>query len=154
MRRFGAGTAGRKGRWAGRPVASLLVAWVTMIALVIYQMPAFAGAAQAMPVPASSAALDVAAPCDDMGQTTDQSMAGASAMPDTGMPCCATTPGSQKSGDHACPLMGGCFSMCVSITPLAARVQVTERATEHLRFVDDVGVPHAIPPPHRPPLPL
>ena len=154
MRRFGAGTAGRKGRWAGRPVASLLVAWVTMIALVIYQMPAFAGAAQAMSMPASSAALDVAAPCDDMGQTTVESMAGASAMPDTGMPCCATTPGSQKSGDHACPLMGGCFSMCVSITPLAVEVQGVERVAEHTLSFDEAGTPHAIPPPHRPPLPL
>ena len=144
MRRFGAGTAGRKGRWAGRPVASLLVAWVTMIALVIYQMPAFTGAAQAMPMSASTAALDDAAPCDDMGQATDQSM-------DAGMPCCATTPGSQMPGDHACPLMGGCFSMCVSITPLAAEVQGIERVAEHTLSFDEVGTPHAIPPLQRPP---
>ena len=84
MRRFGAGTMSRKGRWAGRPVASLLIAWVTMVALVIYQMPAFTGAAQAMPMAASTAALDGAAPCADMGHATspDQSMAGTSAVPD------------------------------------------------------------------------
>jgi hypothetical protein len=151
MRRFGAGTMGRIGRRAGRPVASLLIAWVTMVALVIYQMPAFAGAAQAMPMAASTVALDGAAPCDDMGQATDQSMAGTSAMPDTGMPCCATTPGSQTPGDHACPLMGGCFSMCVSITPLAAEVQGIERVAEHTLSFDEVGTPHAIPPLQRPP---
>jgi hypothetical protein len=154
MRRFGAGTMGRKGRRAGRPVASLLIAWVTMVALVIYQMPAFTGAAQAMPMPmsASAAALDVVAPCDDMGQATDQGRAGTSAMPDTGMPCCATTtPGSQTRGDHACPLMGGCFSMCASITPLAAEVQEVARVAEHTLFFDEVGTPHAIPPLQRPP---
>jgi hypothetical protein len=151
MRRFGAGTMGRKGRRAGRPVASLLVAWVTMVALVIYQMPAFTGAAQAMPMSASTAALDVAAPCDDMGQATDRSLAPAPAMPDTGMPCCATTPDSQTPGDHACPLMGGCFSMCVSITPLAAEVQGIERVAEHTLSFDEVGTPHAIPPLQRPP---
>jgi hypothetical protein len=154
MRRFGAGTMGRIGRRAGRPVASLLIAWVTMVALVIYQMPAFTGAAQAMPMSASTAALDGAAPCDDMGHATspNQSMAGTSAMPDTGMPCCATTtPGSQTRGDHACPLMGGCFSMCASITPLAAEVQEVARVAEHTLFFDEVGTPHAIPPLQRPP---
>src|SRR4051794_20804670 len=103
MRRFGAGGIGRKGRRGGRPVASLLVAWIPMIALVIYQMPAFTGAAQAMPMPASTAASDLMAPCDDMDQATDQdqSMAGMSAMPDTGMPCCAAAaPGTPKSGNH------------------------------------------------------
>jgi hypothetical protein len=151
MRRFGAGTVGRKGRSTSRSVASLLVAWVTMVALVIYQMPAFAGTAQAMPMSASTAALDVAAPCDDMGQATDQGMAVAPAMPDTAMPCCATTPDSQTRGDHACPLMGGCFSMCASITPLAAAVQVVARVAEHTLSFDEVGTPHAIPPLQRPP---
>jgi hypothetical protein len=153
MRRFGAGTVGRIGGRAGRPVASLLIAWVTMVALVIYQMPAFTGAAQAMPMSASTAALDGAAPCDDIGHATspDQSLAGATAMPDAGMPCCATAPGSQTRGDHACPLMGGCFSMCVSITPLATEVQGIERVAEHTLSFDEVGTPHAIPPLQRPP---
>jgi hypothetical protein len=155
MRRLGAGAADRKGRSTGRSVASLLVAWVTMVALVIYQMPVFTGAAQAMPLSASAAAVDVTVPCDAMEQAADQSMAGTSAISDAGMPCCATaTPGDQKSGNHACPLMGGCFSMCVSITPMAAEVQGIERVAEHTLSFDEVGTPHAIPPLQRPPKPL
>jgi hypothetical protein len=151
MRRFAAGSAGRK----GRPVASLLLAWVTIVALVIYQMPAFTGTVQAMPMPASAAVSDAMDPCDETNPATDASMAGTTAMPHAGMPCCGTSsPDSKKGNDHACPLMGGCFSMCVSITPMAAGVQVTERVAEHLCFVDDVGIPFAMPPPHRPPLPL
>ncbi|MDR6775604.1 hypothetical protein [Azospirillum sp. BE72] len=154
MRRFGAGTAGRKGRSAGRSVASLLVVWVTMVALVIYQMPAFAGAAQAMPMPmaASAAMAEVGAPCDGMGQTTDQGMAGIAAAPDRGMPCCDTSsPDTGMSVDHSCPLMGGCFSMCASIAPLVSGVLVTERVAEHVLPFDDVGTPHSISPLRRPP---
>jgi hypothetical protein len=154
MRRFGAGTAGRKGRSVGWSVASLLVVWVTMVALVIYQMPAFAGAAQAMPMPmsASTAASNVGAPCDGMGQATDQSMASTTAIPEAGMPCCDTaTPDTRKSGDHSCPLMGGCFSMCASIAPMVAGIQVLERVAEHVPPFDDVGTSHLIPPLQRPP---
>ena len=148
MQCFGAGNAGRK----GRSVAFLLVAWVTMVALVIYQMPVFAGVAQAMPMSASTVALDVTAPCDDMGQATDESMAGTTAMPDAGMPCCDTaTPYTQKRGDHSCPLMGGCFSMCASITPVVAGVQKAERVTEHTNVFDDVGTARLVPPLQRPP---
>lgn len=150
MRRFGVGIAGRKGRLANRPVASLLAAWITVIALVIYQMPAFPGAAQAMPMSPSTVALDVTAPCEDMGQATDESMA--TTMLDAAMPCCDTaTPHPQKRGDHSCPLMGGCFSMCVSITPVEAGVHVAERVTEHTLFFDDVGTARLIPPLQRPP---
>ena len=152
MRRLDAGAAGREGRSAGWSVASLLIAWVTMVALVIYQMPAFTGTAQAMPLSPSAMAEDITVPCDAIDQAAGQGMAGTSAMPDPGMPCCATAPpDDQKSGNHACPLMGGCFSMCVSITPMAAEVQGIERAAEHTLSFDEVGTPHAIPPLQRPP---
>jgi hypothetical protein len=131
----------------------LLVAWITMVALVIYQMPALTGAAQAMPLSVSSestAAVDATVPCDAMDQAADQSIAGTAVLPDAGIPCCAT-PGDPKSGNHTCPLMGGCYSMCVSITPMAAEVQEIARVAEHTLSFDEAGTPHAIPPLQRPP---
>jgi hypothetical protein len=152
MRRLGAGAAGRKGGSAGRSIAFLLIAWVALIALVIYQMPAFTGSAQAMPLSPSAVVEDVAVPCAAMDQAAGQDMAGTSATPDSGMPCCATTtPDDQKSSTHTCPLMGGCFSMCVSITPMAAEVQEIDRIRESTLSFDEMGTPHAIPPLQRPP---
>lgn len=69
----------------------LLIAWVALIALDIYQMPAFTGSAQAMPLSPSSVVEDVAAPCAAMDQAAGQDRAGTSATPDSRMPCCATT---------------------------------------------------------------
>lgn len=152
MRRIGEDTAVRKGRSTSRSVASLLVVWLTMVAIVIYQMPAFAGAAQAMPMAASASVSDVGAPCDAMGPATDESKTGTAAMPDAGMPCCKTSSSDAgMGGDHACPLMGGCFSMCVSIAPPVTRVQAIEQVAERLGFVDDAGVHFSVPPLQRPP---
>ena len=154
MRRFGPGTAGRKVRSANRSVMSLLVVWFTMAALVVYQMPALGGVAQAvpMPMPASAAVLDIEIPCNDMGQAVDTTKASASAVPHSATSC--WDPSSLDSGeiiDHSCPLMGGCFSMCASITPRFASFRVAERLMEHLGFIDDIGAPHSVPPLQRPP---
>jgi hypothetical protein len=53
--------------------------------------------------------------------------------------------------DHSCQLMGGCFSMCASITPKVAGFRVTERLRERLGLIDDVGILHSVPPLQRPP---
>ena len=133
MRPLGPGTAGRKGRSASRSVASLFAVWFTMIASIIYQMPALAGAAQAMPMSASAVVSDIVAPCNNMGQAESTSI-------DSG-----------EVSDHSCPLMGGCFSMCASITPKVAGFRVTERLTERLGLIDDVGIRHSVRPLQRPP---
>lgn len=152
MRPLGPGTAGRKGRSASRSVASLFAVWFTMIASIIYQMPALAGAAQAMPMSASAVVSDIVAPCNNMGQAESTGIARTSAMPDALMPCCDMSPlDSGEVSDHSCPLMGGCFSMCASITPKVAGFRVTERLTERLGLVDDVGIRHSVPPLQRPP---
>lgn len=152
MRRIGEDSAVRKGRSTSRSVASLLVVWLTMVAIVIYQMPAFAWAVQAMPVAASAVMSNVSAPCDVMGPTADENWTGTTAMLDAGMPCCKTSSSDAgMGGDHACPLMGGCFSMCVSIVPPVTSVQMIERVAERLGFVDDAGVHFSVPPLQRPP---
>ncbi|KAA0686141.1 MULTISPECIES: hypothetical protein [Azospirillum] len=149
---FDSGISRRKGRSTDRSAASLLVFWVVMVALVIYQMPAFAGTSLAMPMPmaAMASAVEEAAPCDTTDHASDKNMPGMVALPDAGMPCCNTSD-AQGIDEDSCPLMGGCFSMCASTMPTATDVRAAGRVAEHLLFADKAQAPQSVPPLQRPP---
>jgi hypothetical protein len=126
-------------RLAGRRGA-VLVAWVAVIAFILFQI-----SVSMMPMLAVAAPVaDHADPCQSMmmdGTPMD--------MED------ARTPA--RDADHrdkvTCPLMkvGGCFAMCATVLPLPPTVPSAERTALTLQVVETEGASLVVRPPQRPP---
>jgi hypothetical protein len=147
MRRFGSGLTCRKSRPARRSVASVFMAWIAAVALILSQVPVLAATVvPVLPLLASGSA----APCKAMDSPSVDNTGAVTVL---AMPCCdKATPDSQPGDPHPCPpLSGGCFAMCATILPMVAAIKPATQALAQAHFFEVSATPRAVPPPQRPP---